>query len=336
MCRLVALHNAENKHVLIPVGKPLLFGRKANCDVIETSIVISGNHCVLTVNGSSVEVSDLSSNGTFVNEQLIGKGNKVVLKNGDLLDLAKPVEEGGVKKPVVRYRLEIGVDAPRVVRPPSPSEVGSRVVPPHDQLRSLRAEVEEGTLRLSLQAQRLDGAERKLRESQDALSACQLAYEKVTQEKAELEVRYMHGQRLAEGLRGEVGSLLKQAGDMETELRELRTREGEWNRKEAGIRAAMATVLAVLGAQVSVQPMPSAPADPTTPFAGVACTLPDDFDFLDNLGKRVRLTVGQESMEISEGEAPQAVRMGEEMFAEVPPGTPSSVADLAEMLQIPM
>jgi len=46
---------------------------------------LSGNHCKLVFNDESnvATLTDLSTNGTFLGDSKIGKGNEIVIKNGD-------------------------------------------------------------------------------------------------------------------------------------------------------------------------------------------------------------------------------------------------------------
>ena len=47
-----------------------------------------------TASGYQVYVEDLSSNGTFVNGELVGRGNKVALKNNDEISLSMKLLKG--------------------------------------------------------------------------------------------------------------------------------------------------------------------------------------------------------------------------------------------------
>lgn len=79
-------------------------GREANCDIcfaVDESLsfkylkVISNAHFEITresinsKNDKVIFLLDKSTNGTFVNRKLVGKGNKVVLDNNDVIALAK-------------------------------------------------------------------------------------------------------------------------------------------------------------------------------------------------------------------------------------------------------
>lgn len=55
------------------------------------SISLSGTHCKITKqNGGKAILEDLSTNGTFVNDQRVGKGMQTELKNGDVIHLLHP------------------------------------------------------------------------------------------------------------------------------------------------------------------------------------------------------------------------------------------------------
>jgi pSer/pThr/pTyr-binding forkhead associated (FHA) protein len=109
MARFVALHQTENRIVSIPLGSSISFGRKGSCQVLETDLAVSGIHCNVCCSeisgGILVEVSDSSSNGTYVNDRLVGKGKTIVINPGDIIDLAKPKDEGGRRVPKVRYQI---------------------------------------------------------------------------------------------------------------------------------------------------------------------------------------------------------------------------------------
>lgn len=44
---------------------------------------VSSQHCLITKDGSEIRLKDLSTNGTYIGDSKIGKGNEVVLKTGD-------------------------------------------------------------------------------------------------------------------------------------------------------------------------------------------------------------------------------------------------------------
>ena len=65
------------------------FGRKENCSFQIIDQRLSSIHCKLETKLSTGEVyvTDMSSNGTFLNGEIIGKGKRVQLLDGDSLDL---------------------------------------------------------------------------------------------------------------------------------------------------------------------------------------------------------------------------------------------------------
>jgi serine/threonine-protein kinase Chk2 len=60
-------------------------------DVLHT---ISKRHCKIVKATPEVYLEDYSFNGTFVNSEKIGKGNRRILKNNDQISLALPQFKG--------------------------------------------------------------------------------------------------------------------------------------------------------------------------------------------------------------------------------------------------
>jgi class 3 adenylate cyclase len=78
--------NSEHPNVDVVLSS-VVFGRNADCTVrFPTNKAISGKHCRLfresASNSSKVWLEDLSTNGTFLNGEKIGKGNKVIINSG--------------------------------------------------------------------------------------------------------------------------------------------------------------------------------------------------------------------------------------------------------------
>ncbi|MFC1725916.1 FHA domain-containing protein, partial [candidate division KSB1 bacterium] len=75
----------------LEAGKTYVFGRDENCDCVVRKKNISRRHfrAIIDENGS-VSVEDLgSSNGTFINENPRNISGKVLLKDGDIVQLGK-------------------------------------------------------------------------------------------------------------------------------------------------------------------------------------------------------------------------------------------------------
>ena len=85
MGRLLSLNpDYDNIALRRPV---LLLGRGPRCDVQFVDARISGQHCRVNVTSTGASVTDLSTNGTWVNKQKLGKGNQRTLNHGDELAL---------------------------------------------------------------------------------------------------------------------------------------------------------------------------------------------------------------------------------------------------------
>ena len=83
--------NATHPHILIEADKHT-FGRVDNNSTIIPDKRLSSNHCTLERqkkdNGDyTYFVYDTSSNGTYVNDMKIGKGEKKEIQNGDTIQL---------------------------------------------------------------------------------------------------------------------------------------------------------------------------------------------------------------------------------------------------------
>ncbi|KAK0240914.1 kinase-like domain-containing protein [Armillaria nabsnona] len=55
---------------------------------------ISNNHCEILWEDKSAVLTDLSSNGTWINGELVGKGNKRILHDGNQIAFGSPIAQG--------------------------------------------------------------------------------------------------------------------------------------------------------------------------------------------------------------------------------------------------
>lgn len=71
----------------------ILIGRSSQCDIKITGVDVSSKHTKLSLATNDVKdyffITDLSSNGTYVNGDKLGKGTSVLLKSGDHVEFAK-------------------------------------------------------------------------------------------------------------------------------------------------------------------------------------------------------------------------------------------------------
>ena len=98
--RLESLHPDEEERkkrsIAFSPATDVAVGRdKVNCQLAFTDCpILSRVHCRIFSMGRDVFVHDFSSNGTHVNNKLMGKGNKKVLRAGDVITVVNPkVEE---------------------------------------------------------------------------------------------------------------------------------------------------------------------------------------------------------------------------------------------------
>lgn len=86
--------NSQQTHISL-VKKPsgLLIGRSSSCDVKISGVDVSSKHARLSLATNEVRdyffLTDLSSNGTFVNGEKLGRGSSVLMKSGDRVAFAK-------------------------------------------------------------------------------------------------------------------------------------------------------------------------------------------------------------------------------------------------------
>ncbi|RLV93534.1 DNA damage response protein kinase DUN1 [Spathaspora sp. JA1] len=80
---------SNNHHITIPNKQVILLGRSSTCDVKLSGNDVSSKHCQMTLVRDYINVLDLSSNGLYVNDEILGKQKQVILKNGDKLAFAK-------------------------------------------------------------------------------------------------------------------------------------------------------------------------------------------------------------------------------------------------------
>eukprot|EP01101_Sappina_pedata_P002043 TRINITY_DN1229_c0_g1_i2.p1 TRINITY_DN1229_c0_g1~~TRINITY_DN1229_c0_g1_i2.p1 ORF type:complete len:282 (-),score=94.33 TRINITY_DN1229_c0_g1_i2:975-1820(-) len=69
-------------------GNEVVLGRQSICDIRIDNQIISGRHCKIVREGGYIKnddvifIEDLSTNGTHINGEKLGKGNRLILPNG--------------------------------------------------------------------------------------------------------------------------------------------------------------------------------------------------------------------------------------------------------------
>ncbi len=116
----------------LPVGAPVIIGRNPEAIVPLEGSALSRDHFSIEYRDGSVWVADSSSNGTWINGELIGRGKSRVAGMADVVEVAgyefnykltgDPTPSGAAV-----------VKTAGAVTPPSPAPVWSRVV---DQVRT--------------------------------------------------------------------------------------------------------------------------------------------------------------------------------------------------------
>eukprot|EP00931_Biecheleriopsis_adriatica_P042217 TRINITY_DN2406_c0_g1_i2.p1 TRINITY_DN2406_c0_g1~~TRINITY_DN2406_c0_g1_i2.p1 ORF type:complete len:626 (-),score=175.96 TRINITY_DN2406_c0_g1_i2:25-1902(-) len=116
VCRLVPLHNSSEPPFSLPrEGGVITIGRRPTNTIVCKDISVSGKHCEIHCPGKSAPplVLDCSSNGTYVNDERVAKGEQKELRDGDIVSLTKPHPAGAVDgtveppPPRVQFRFEL-------------------------------------------------------------------------------------------------------------------------------------------------------------------------------------------------------------------------------------
>ncbi|CAD8108451.1 unnamed protein product [Paramecium sonneborni] len=84
--KLLSLNQSTSSSIEIQKPK-FTIGRDQKNDKVFSDIKVSSNHLAIEYKDSQFTLTDYSSNGTYINEKKIGKGNTVSIINGDLIYL---------------------------------------------------------------------------------------------------------------------------------------------------------------------------------------------------------------------------------------------------------
>lgn len=99
--KLISL-NPNHPHV--DISGDTVIGRNSDCTIsFPQDQHISGKHCRIHKEDGVIFVEDFSSNGTFINGQKVGKGQKNTIRDGDELTLSVPTAILAQKKPQLAH-----------------------------------------------------------------------------------------------------------------------------------------------------------------------------------------------------------------------------------------
>mmetsp|Transcript_36633 Transcript_36633/g.80265 ORF Transcript_36633/g.80265 Transcript_36633/m.80265 type:complete len:593 (-) Transcript_36633:281-2059(-) len=101
-----------------------VIGRAEHCTVCLSCPTISGEQCMLNHLGMGhFELQDCSSNGTFINGKLVGKGKAAALSDGDIVQLTKRAD------PTLQFRFRLLHDLAELQhRPKAPAAAVTGVI----------------------------------------------------------------------------------------------------------------------------------------------------------------------------------------------------------------
>lgn len=85
---------ASEQHILIPrIPQGVTVGRSSNCDIKILGSDVSSKHCKFNLSNNNGKdyllVTDMSSNGTFINGESLGNGISTLLRSGDKISFAR-------------------------------------------------------------------------------------------------------------------------------------------------------------------------------------------------------------------------------------------------------
>ncbi|CAJ1434550.1 unnamed protein product, partial [Effrenium voratum] len=147
----------------VEVGSGLLIGRKDCCRIKITGATVSAVQCEVRWNGkrNCFELSDRSSNGTFLNGRLVLKGGEpLALEHGDQVQLTKRWQQSAA----LQFNFELGEPEPVKAEPDSrPPEPDSRPEPdppdppnpPDPPVPAVKADLERSLAELESRAAKL-------------------------------------------------------------------------------------------------------------------------------------------------------------------------------------
>jgi len=106
---LIPLHEPAAAPYRLPRDGVVTVGRRKENQIICNDVAVSGHHCKVVCRAGpgsvDLEVVDCSTNGTFVNDRKLSKGEHMRLDDGDVLSLTKVAD--GQPDMRVQFKLEV-------------------------------------------------------------------------------------------------------------------------------------------------------------------------------------------------------------------------------------
>lgn len=247
---LQSLHTPCDPPIALPREGSVTIGRRPQNQILCKDIAVSGQHCILHCRSSGLqpsvdeppEVEDSSTNGSYVNELRISKGQRQQMSAGDVLSLTKPPEEVAATAdvpPRVQYRLDfrercdaevtefptkLTSEVPPTAPDPKPApltEVGNVLVG-NENCFAQDLLVQEQQSKAKITAQLLQ-SQGKLEEERQAAEAASRELEKVRKQVAEERARRHEAEENRDKLAAEADTLRNER----RQLQELRAAHEE-------------------------------------------------------------------------------------------------------------
>ncbi|CAE7156870.1 ppdK [Symbiodinium pilosum] len=220
--QLLPLHAPDEEIVPLPSDGDATLGRRPNNFLVCPHLAVSGTHCILHCNaGCPPEFEDCSTNGSFVNDKKLQKGQRCQLADGDIISLTKPLDavdpkDGAEAGPRIQYKIvlheEPKEDDPGDIPPtaPEPKRTAEVAVPQGENCFAQDLLVQEQQSKAKLTADLLV-SQRKLDEERQSVENLSRELRKVRQQAEEERVRRQEAEEAKAKLGGEVEGLRAEA-----------------------------------------------------------------------------------------------------------------------------
>lgn len=233
--QLVPLHASGERVVALPQDVSASVGRRPANDIVCRDLAVSGQHCIFHCRGAvesePPDVEDCSTNGTYINDAKLSKGQRRRLASGDIISLTKGAEEDVSGTAVVTVRIqfrlefnsEIGGTAGGVAEQPVQSAEGpGGEVPPTAPDRHAQVAAEPSTTAWS---SRLAAPELPRGKSERSFAQDLLVHEQ--QSKAMITGELLLAQRKLEEERQAVAAATRELKKIRQQVEEERGRRQE-------------------------------------------------------------------------------------------------------------
>eukprot|EP00931_Biecheleriopsis_adriatica_P070641 TRINITY_DN44427_c0_g1_i1.p1 TRINITY_DN44427_c0_g1~~TRINITY_DN44427_c0_g1_i1.p1 ORF type:complete len:592 (+),score=191.77 TRINITY_DN44427_c0_g1_i1:73-1776(+) len=240
---LIAGEDAKDAIVVLPLEGDASVGRRPHNTVVCRDLAVSGTHCILHCRRNQPpEFEDCSTNGSFVNDVRLQKGQRRQLACGDVLSLTKPADGTEVEPPKrIQYRIQEVLEddggdipptapEPRLLAVPSAARAGAQSVSDHCFAQDLLVQEQQSKAKLTSD---LLVSQRKLETEQQAAENMTRELRKVRQQVEEERAKRQETEEGRDRLIGELEALRSES----RQLQELSLTHDELRSKHEAVEA---------------------------------------------------------------------------------------------------